>query len=93
MQDNFAHDRVNLLKVRDEESHYTVDTMKTCYWHSLLFGILALVPSSPFSHRETTLGIVLVILGATGVANIAGMIVGAVSGLGIGFCLDKTYRF
>ncbi|KAL3682344.1 hypothetical protein R1sor_000366 [Riccia sorocarpa] len=28
MQDNFAHDRVNFIKVRDEESHCTVDTMK-----------------------------------------------------------------
>ncbi|KAL3680241.1 hypothetical protein R1sor_023197 [Riccia sorocarpa] len=57
----------------------------------LIVGILALVPASPFSHRERTLGIALVVLGATGVASYAGTIVGCVSGLGIGFCLDKTY--
>ncbi|KAL3680242.1 hypothetical protein R1sor_023198 [Riccia sorocarpa] len=56
----------------------------------LIVGILALVPASPFSHRERTLGIALVVLGATGVASYAGTIVGCVSGLGIGFCLDKT---
>ncbi|KAG6556092.1 hypothetical protein Mapa_002033 [Marchantia paleacea] len=56
----------------------------------LLFGVFALVPAGPFVVRETTLGIVLVVLGATGAASLGGYLALGIPCFGCGFCIDKA---
>ncbi len=58
----------------------------------LIYGILALVPSGPFEEKDVTFGVTFIVLSLTGVMElggaIAGVIVGAILGLPIYFCLD-----
>ncbi|KAL3685233.1 hypothetical protein R1sor_003255 [Riccia sorocarpa] len=57
----------------------------------LIFGILAIIPSSPFTHRETTFGVVLIVLAVTGLATLVGLLVGGLAGIIIGGCLDTIW--
>jgi hypothetical protein len=57
----------------------------------ILFGVFALVvPAGPFNDREKTLGIVLVVLGATGVSTLGGYLACAVPGATVGYMIDKS---
>ena len=57
----------------------------------IVLGVLMVVPAPPFEeHRKLTSGIVLIVLGGTGIASIAGAILGyclgAAAGAGAGVC-------
>ncbi|CAM6083891.1 unnamed protein product [Calypogeia fissa] len=56
----------------------------------IIFGIFALVPAGPFDERHLTLGIVLVVLGATGVSSFGGYLACAVPGAAVGLVIDKA---
>ncbi|KAL2602999.1 hypothetical protein R1flu_014311 [Riccia fluitans] len=56
----------------------------------IVFGIFALVAAGPFGDKSTTLGIVLVVLGATGVGSVAGYLFCGLPCFCIGFCIDKA---
>ncbi|KAL3687622.1 hypothetical protein R1sor_013931 [Riccia sorocarpa] len=82
-----------------EDEHACAMGCCTCWgiWGSftggillLVFGILALLPSGPFGDRNTVLGVVLVVLGATGVGSLVGYAVCALPGFCIGFFVDKA---
>ena len=58
----------------------------------LTYGILALIPGPPFTERNLTVGVTLVVLAGVGLAAIGGAIAGAISafllgGLGAGTAL------
>lgn len=56
----------------------------------ILFGVFALVPAGPFDDRNKTLGVILVVLGATGVASLGGYLACAVPGAVAGLIIDKS---
>jgi hypothetical protein len=78
----------------------TVDAFVLCahgcgvvfaYILGIVLGVLMVVPAPPFEeHRKLAAGIVLIVLGGTGIASIAGAILGyclgAAAGAGAGVC-------
>ncbi|KAG6556091.1 hypothetical protein Mapa_002032 [Marchantia paleacea] len=56
----------------------------------LLFGVFALVPAGPFEERDKTLGIVLVVLGATGISTLGGYLALGIPCAGVGLAMDKA---
>ena len=59
----------------------------------LIYGILALIPTSPFDHQNLSLGIILIVLSCLGIIGLVGAIVGAIIGFIISFpivyCLEN----
>lgn len=51
---------------------------------AVVLGILALVPSDPFDHRNVTAGVLLIVLGLAGVGELVGFVAGAIPGAVIG---------
>ncbi len=47
---------------------------------SLIYGIFAVVPVSPFEDRDLKIGIVLIVLSVTGIMAIAGLLSGCIIG-------------
>ncbi|KAL2634238.1 hypothetical protein R1flu_005717 [Riccia fluitans] len=56
----------------------------------IMFGVFALVPAGPFEERDKTLGIVLVVLGLSGISTLAGYICVGIPCAGVGYVADKT---
>ncbi|KAL3693729.1 hypothetical protein R1sor_007380 [Riccia sorocarpa] len=56
----------------------------------IIFGVFALVPAGTFEERNTTLGVVLVVLGVSGVSTIAGYICVGIPCAGVGYIVDKA---
>ncbi|KAL2629358.1 hypothetical protein R1flu_014044 [Riccia fluitans] len=56
----------------------------------ILFGVLALVPAGPFDGKAMTLGIVLLVLGGTGIASHAGYLLIGLPCAGVGFIMDQA---
>jgi hypothetical protein len=46
----------------------------------LTYGILAVIPAGPFQHQNLALGVPLIVLAGIGIAGLAGMIAGLISG-------------
>lgn len=46
----------------------------------LTYGILAVIPAGPFEHQNLSLGVPLIVLAGVGIAGLAGMIAGLISG-------------
>lgn len=54
----------------------------------LVYGILALVPSGPFHHRDVPAGVVMIVLSGTFIAAVVGALVGFLFGGLLGLPVD-----
>ncbi len=55
----------------------------------LVYGALMVAPAGPFHERKLTAGIVLLVLGGTGVASFGGAVAGALVGAVVGLVAGR----